>query len=242
MVPTGSRPALPGGYAIGHLVRIRCDEPLLRDTGPLGEKFGRYGGVIHCDQIGNGSEDPQAQLDADSAGIWGYYGHGIARRVQSPPGPPAEQAIPGSTLSKAVARELGRDGVRPDSVTCPALARQRGATATCKIYGKDSAVGPAKLHGTAQITIQDRAGHRGIDSFRLMAHGPAARGTGYPFDPETGSVLCAQTARVVTPLKRVYQQCQASDEGRGQQRDAYEGRYRDERTPAPTLQPSPRDE
>ena len=79
--------------------------------------------------------------------------------------------------------------MQPDSVTCPALARKRGATATCKIYGKDPAVGPAKLRGTAQITIQDHAGRRAIDSFQLNGpHGPAARGTGYPFDPETGSV------------------------------------------------------
>jgi hypothetical protein len=182
--------ASPGGYAIGRLVGIRCDEPLLRNTGPLGEKFGRYGGVIHCDQVDNGAGDPQAQLDADSAGIWGYYGHGIITGSNRPRGRPAGPAIPGRTLSKAVARELGRDGVQRDSVTCAALARQRGATATCKIYGKDPAVGPAKLHGTAQITIQDRAGHRAIDSFRLNGpHGLAARGTGYPFDPETGSVL-----------------------------------------------------
>lgn len=182
--------ASPGGYAIGRLGGIRCDEPLLRNTGPLGEKFGRYSGVIHCDQVDNGAGDPQAQLDADSAGIWGYYGSGIITGSHRPAGPPAGPAIPGGRLSKAVAKELERDGVQPDSVACPALARKLGATATCKIYGKGPDVGPAKLHGTAQITIQDQAGHRAIDSFQLNGpHGRAVRGTGYPFDPETGRVL-----------------------------------------------------
>lgn len=182
--------ASPGGYAIGRLAGIRCDEPLLHNTGPLGEKFARYGGVIHCDHVDNGAGDPQAQLDADSAGIWGYYGHGIITGSHRPPGPAAGPAIPGGTLTKAVARELGRDGVQPNSVTCPALARKRGATATCKIHGSDPSVGSGKVQGTAQITIQDRAGLRAIDSFQLSGpHGQAARGTGYPFDPETGSVL-----------------------------------------------------
>lgn len=182
--------ASPGGYAIGRLGGIRCDEPVLRNTGPLGEKFGRYSGVIHCDSINDGVGDPQAQLDADPAGIWGYYGSGGVAASRRPAGPAAGPAIPGSTLSKAVTKELGRDGVQPDSVTCPALARKRGATATCKIGGKDPSVGSARLQGTAQITIQDRAGHRAIDSFQLNGpHGQEVHGTGYPFDPETGSVL-----------------------------------------------------
>jgi hypothetical protein len=182
--------ASPGGYAIGRFGGIRCDEPLLRNTGPLGEKFGRYSGLIHCDQIDDGTGDPQAQLDADSAGIWGYYGSGVITASHRPPGPPAGPAIPGGTLSKAVAKELGRDGVQPDSVTCPALARKRGATATCKVNGKDPTVGAAMLYGTAQITIQDRAGRRAIDSFQLNGpHGQGVRGTGYPFNPESGSVL-----------------------------------------------------
>ena len=181
--------APPGGYAIGRFGGIRCDEPVLANSGPLGRKYARFSGVIHCDQIDNNALDPQAQLDSDSAGIWGYYGHGIVIGSHHPSGPAAGPAIPGSTLSKAVSKELGRDGVQPDSVTCPALARKRGATVTCQIYGKDLDVGQEKLHGTAQVTIQDRAGHRALDNFQLGSHGKGVRGTGYPFDPETGRVL-----------------------------------------------------
>jgi len=182
--------ASPGGYAIGRLGGIRCDEPVLANSGPLGKGYARYRGVIHCDQIANDAVDPQAELDSDSAGILGYYGHGIITGSHRASGPAGGPAIPGSTLSKAVAKELGRDGVQPDSVTCPALARERGATATCKISGKDPEVGSGQARGTAQVTIQDRAGHRAVDSFQLNgAHGKEVRGTGYPFDPETGRVL-----------------------------------------------------
>ena len=131
--------------------RPPCRNPVRRasatNTGPLGEKFARYGGVIHCDHVDNGAGDPQAQLDADSAGIWGYYGHGIITGSHRPPGTAAGPAIPGGTLTKAVARELGRDGVQPNSVTCPALARKRGATATCKIHGSDPSVGRGRCKG-----------------------------------------------------------------------------------------------
>jgi hypothetical protein len=182
--------ASQGGYAIGRFGAIRCDEPLLVNSGPLGKKYSRFRGVIHCDQIANNAVDPQAELDSDSAGIWGYYGHGIITGSHGPSGPAAGPAIPGSTLSKAVTKELGRDGVQPDSVTCPALARKRGATVTCKVSGKDLDVGSAKVHGTAQVTIQDPAGHRAVDSFQLNGpNGKGVKGTGYPFDPETGRVL-----------------------------------------------------
>jgi hypothetical protein len=182
--------AQPGGYAVGRLAGIRCDEPLLPNSGPLGKKYARYGGVIHCDQITGSAPDPQAELDSDSAGIWGYYGKGAVPASHHPAGPAAGPAIAGATLSKAVAKELGRDGVTADSVTCSALARKRGATATCRFSGKDADVGSGKVHGTAQITIQDSAGRRALDSFQVNGtNGQEARGTGYPFDPETGRVL-----------------------------------------------------
>ena len=182
--------AQPGAYAVGRFAGIRCDEPLLPNSGPLGKKYARYGGVIHCDQINGSTPDPQAELDSDSAGIWGYYGKGVVAASPQPTGPAAGPAIPGATLSKAVTKELGRDGVTVDSVTCPALARKRGATATCRFSGKDPDVGSAKVHGTAQITIQDSAGRRALDSFQVNGpKGQEARGTGYPFDPETGRVL-----------------------------------------------------
>ena len=46
------------------------------------------------------------------------------------------------------------------------------------------------MRGTAEVTIQDQAGHSAEDTYQLTGPGGAAiRGTGYPFDPETGRVL-----------------------------------------------------
>ena len=76
--------ASPGGYAIGRLVGIRCDEPLLRNTGPLGEKFGRYGGVIHCDQIDNGAGGSPSSVGRRLSGYLGLLRPWDHHRVQSP--------------------------------------------------------------------------------------------------------------------------------------------------------------
>ena len=181
--------ASPGGYAAGSLIGVRCDEPLPADQGPLGGRYLRYRGVIHCGQVDESAVDPQGELDSDPAGIWGYYGSNAAPKPDS--GPAAGPAIPGGTLSGAVAKELIRDaGLQPDSVTCPALARKRAAKASCSVSGKDQDAGTSELHGTAEVTVQDRAGHSAEDSYRMTGPGGAAiRGTGYPFDPRTGRVL-----------------------------------------------------
>lgn len=183
--------ASPGGYAIGRFGGIRCDEPLLANSGPLGKRYARYSGVVHCDQIDSNALDPQAQLDSDRAGIWGYYGRGMITASHRPRGPAAGPPIPGSTLSKALAKQLVRYAdLQPRSVSCPAIARRRGATVTCSVSGKQTGGHPTQLHGTAQVTIQDQAGHRAYDTFQLSGPGGAGiRGTGYPFDPETGRVL-----------------------------------------------------
>jgi hypothetical protein len=181
--------APPGGYAVGSLVGIRCDEPLPADQGPLGGKYTAYSGVIHCGQVDESAVDPQGQLDSDPAGFWGYYGSNTAPKPVN--GPPAGPAIPGGTLSKAVAKQLIRYArVQPDSVTCPAVARKRGAKATCSVSGKQLPGSTTKMRGTAEVTIQDQAGHSAEDTYQLTGPGGAAiRGTGYPFDPETGRVL-----------------------------------------------------
>jgi hypothetical protein len=50
--------------------------------------------------------------------------------------------------------------------------------------------GTTELHGTAEVTIQDQTGHRAEDTYELTGPGGGAiRGTGYPFDPDTGRVL-----------------------------------------------------
>jgi hypothetical protein len=183
--------ASPGGYAAGSLVGVRCDEPLLANQGPLGDKYSQYSGVIHCAQVDESAGDPEGQLDNDRAGYWGYYGSG------SNPGPPAASssaagpAIPGSTLSKSLAKQLQTFAdVQPDSVTCPALERKRGAKVTCNVSAKQTSGGTTELRGTADVTIQDQAGHRAEDTYELTGAGGAAiRGTGYPFDPDTGRVL-----------------------------------------------------
>jgi hypothetical protein len=183
--------ASPGGYAAGSLIGIRCDEPLLPNQGPLGDKYARYSGVIHCDQIDKGALDPQAELDSDQAGFWGYYGSASNAGSRPSAGPAAGPPIPGSTLSKTLTKQLvSFAGLRPDSVRCPALARKRGAKATCTISGKQLNGGSTELRGTAEVTVQDQAGHRALDTYQLTGPGGAAiRGTGYPFDPETGRVL-----------------------------------------------------
>jgi len=88
--------ASPGGYAVGSLLGIRCDEPLPADQGPLGGKYTQYNGVIHCEQVDESAVDPQGQLDSDPAGIWGYYGSNVAPKAAT--GPPAGPAIRGATL------------------------------------------------------------------------------------------------------------------------------------------------
>jgi hypothetical protein len=181
--------APPGGYAAGSLVGVRCDEPLPADQGPLGGKYTHYSGVIHCGQVDESAVDPQGQLDSDPAGTWGYYGSNAAPKAAN--GHPAGPAIRGATLSKAVAEQLIRYArVQPDSVTCPALARTRGAKTTCSVSGKQLPGDTAEMHGTAEVTIQDQAGHSAEDTYQLTASdGGAIRGTGYPFDPNTGRVL-----------------------------------------------------
>jgi hypothetical protein len=183
--------ATPGGYAIGSLAGYRCDEPLLATQGPLGQKYTQYNGVIHCDQIDEGAGDPQGQLDGDPAGIWGYYGTASNAGSGAANSPAAGPAIPGSTLSKSLSKQLVTfASLQPTSVTCPAVARKRGAKVTCTVSGKELPGGTTELHGTADVTIQDQAGHSALDTYQLTGPGGAAtRGTGYPFDPETGRVL-----------------------------------------------------
>ena len=183
--------APPGGYAVGSYVGIRCDEPLPASQGPLGGKYTQYRGVIHCGHIDESAGDPQGQLDREPAGIWGYYASGNNTGSNRANPPAAGPAIPGSTLSKALAKQLMTYArVQPDSVACPPLARKRGAKITCSVSGKQVNGGTTELRGTAEVTIQDQAGHRAEDSYQLTGPGGAAtRGTGYPFDPNTGRVL-----------------------------------------------------
>ena len=181
----------PSGYAAGSLIGYRCDEPLLPNLGPLGAKYSQYSGVIHCDQIDESGGDPQGQLDSDSAGIWGYYGTGSNAGSTAANSSAAGPAIPGSTLSKALAKQLETfASVQPDSVICPAVARKRGANVTCSVSARQLNGGTTELHGTAEVTIQDQAGHQAEDTYQLTGPGGAGiRGTGYPFDPNTGRVL-----------------------------------------------------
>ena len=182
--------AAQGGFAVGPLVGIRCDEPLLINSGPLGEKYTRYDGLIHCDQVRRRAIDPQDELDNDSAGFWGYYRSAKTTGAKTANSPAAGPPIPGSTLSKAVAKHLVTSGVRADSVRCPALARKHGANVTCSVAGKSLDVGKTELHGTAQVTIQDQAGRRAEDTYQLTGPGGVGvRGKGYPFDPATGRAL-----------------------------------------------------
>ena len=134
---------------------------------------------------------PQSQLDSDPAGIWGYYGSAANAGTSPASAPAAGPAIPGGTLSRAVAKQLELyASVRPDSVKCPALARKRAAKAICRVSARQVNGGHTELHGTADVIIQDGAGHKAEESYQLSGPGGAAiRGTGYPFDPETGRVL-----------------------------------------------------
>jgi hypothetical protein len=183
--------ASPGGYAAGSLIRVRCDEPLLANQGPLGDKYSQYSGVIHCGQVDESAGDPQGQLDDDRAGYWGYYGSANKPGPPAANAPPAGPAVPGSTLSKSLAKQLQTFAdVQPDAVTCPALERKRGAKVTCNVSGKQTSGGKAELHGTADVTIQDQSGHSAQETYDLNGPGGAGiRGTGYPFDPDTGRVL-----------------------------------------------------
>ena len=181
--------ASPGGYAAGSLIGVRCDEPLPADQGPLGGKYLRYRGVIHCGQVDENAVDPQAQLDSEPAGFWGYYG--TTARPKPAAGPAAGPPIRGARLNRALAQQLIRYArVQPESVRCPALARKLGASATCNVLARQLSDGATKLRGTVEVTIQDRAGRSAEDAYELTGAGGAViRGTGYPFDPETGRVL-----------------------------------------------------
>ena len=58
------------------------------------------------------------------------------------------------------------------------------------VSGKQLPGSTTKMRGTAEVTIQDQAGHRAEDTYQLTgSDGGAIRGTGYPFDPNTGRVL-----------------------------------------------------
>jgi hypothetical protein len=176
--------AQQGGYAIGRLAGIRCEEAGIVNSGPLGNKATQYSGTIHCDQT------DELTLSTSKTGFWAYH---RSTNTGSNPGNPraAGPAIPGRTLSKAVARQLMTyASVQPDSITCPALPRTRGARVMCRVSGKELNGGTTELHGTVEVTIQDQTGHRAEDTYDLTGPGGAEiRGTGYPFDPDTGRVL-----------------------------------------------------
>lgn len=181
--------APPGGYAAGAYIGIRCDEPQLANQGPLGGKYTQYSGVIHCDQIDENAGDPQGQLDSDRAGIWGYYGRVRNTGASSGSARAAGPAISGSTLSKALAKQLMIYLLNSASVSCPALARKQGAAVTCSVAGTDQQ-DHVEAHGKATVTIQDQSGHKAQDSYRLTeGNGGVINGTGNDFDPDTGRSL-----------------------------------------------------
>lgn len=181
--------AVPGGYAAGAYVGFRCDEPLLANRGPLGGKHARYSGVIHCNQVAASAVDPQAQLDTDPAGIWAYYADRGGRPTGSGSAAAAGPAIPAKTLSRALTKQLTIYLLKAASVSCPALARRQGAAVRCRVSGKDQENSGAEAHGTATVTIEDRSGHRALASWQLTEGSGSTRGTGYPFDPDTGRTL-----------------------------------------------------
>jgi hypothetical protein len=70
------------------------------------------------------------------------------------------------------------------------LARQKGAIVTCRVAGRDVHSNNAQVTGTAAVTITDKSGQTASATFSLTGSGGLLiRGSGYPFDPDSGHVL-----------------------------------------------------
>ena len=183
--------AVSGGYAAGRYVGFRCDGGFtVAATGPLGSKSSHYSGAIHCAQVDHtaaGGVAPQLQLSSTKAGIWAYYG-----AIAPPPPPPSGPALSAAgsldpaKLKAALARQLSTLArVKATSLSCPPLARARGARVTCKFAGTDVDNSRA-VTGSADLTVQDAAGHRVGWTYQFTEGAGGSRGTGYDFDPVTG--------------------------------------------------------
>jgi hypothetical protein len=110
---------------------------------------------------------------------------------RNPSGPPPVGPIAGPTLSKTVAQQLVKFArVKPRSLACPSLPRKQGATVICHGSGTALDEGGTQVQGMAQITVQDTTGHSAqvIFDFRGSPN-LVIRGSGSPFDPDTGRVL-----------------------------------------------------
>ena len=112
---------------------------------------------------------------------------------QPPPNrnPPPPGPVSAHNLSTALDKQLTLYmDVTPGSVTCPPLARRKGAVVTCQVTGRAVRSNNAQVQGTAQVTITDRSGQTASATFSLTGSGGLfMRGSGYPFDPDTGRVL-----------------------------------------------------
>jgi hypothetical protein len=105
--------------------------------------------------------------------------------------PPPAGPVPPASLSRALDKQLTLYiDVTPGSVACPPLARRKGTTVTCRVTGRNVGSNAAQVHGTARVTITDRSGQTASATFSLTGPGGLSiRGSGYPFDPDTGRVL-----------------------------------------------------
>lgn len=112
--------------------------------------------------------------------------HTPPHRNPPPPGP-----VPSNSLSRALDKQLTLYmDVTPGAVTCPPLARRKGTTITCQVTGTAVHNNNAQVHGTARVTITDQSGQTASATFSLTGSGGLfIRGSGYPFDPDTGRVL-----------------------------------------------------
>jgi len=104
--------------------------------------------------------------------------------------PPAGPVSP-SNLTRALDHQLRLYlDVTPQSVSCPPLPRRKGDTIICQVTGTSAQNHMAKLQGTARVTINDRSGQTASATFALSGPGGLLiKGSGYPFDPNTGRVL-----------------------------------------------------
>lgn len=118
-------------------------------------------------------------------------GNSNGSRAPTHRGPPPSGLVPPNRLSRALDKQLTLFlDVAPGSVTCPPLARRKGTTVTCQVTGRAVHSNNAQVQGTARVTITDQSGQTASATFSLTGSGGLfIRGSGYPFDPDTGQVL-----------------------------------------------------
>jgi hypothetical protein len=133
---------------------------------------------------------PELQLSTTKSGIWAYYG-------AAPPPPPAPSgralAAAGSLDPRKLLAALNpqialQARVKTTSLSCPPLPRARGAKVTCKFAGTDLDT-KGQVNGSAEVTVQDNAGHGVAWTYQYTEGAGGAHGTGYDFDPVTGKVF-----------------------------------------------------